>query len=410
MQLVKNTTDFQFHNTCVTIGKFNGLHRGHQLLVEELKKHETEGLTSVMLAFDMSGFRPGPAEQDIYSEEERLRFLKQNGPQVYISYPFTAKTAAMEPEEFVEKILIGQLGARVIVVGDDFRFGRNRAGDAELLKTLERKYNFKTTVIKRIGLNGEIISSSAIRGHMTQGDSKVAEDMLNRSYWSEKCGKEQAEQKDSPVKAVIFDLDGTLIDTEKIYRVIWPKAMKQLGYEFGDERYLELRSLGRPYAPRKFKEWYGEDFDYDGARRVRKVLFDEYLRENGIERKPGAAELVEYLRGKGITTAICSATDPERCAQYMEMTGLDGLFDKVISATMVDEGKPSPKVYLYACEQLGLKPSECIAVEDAPNGIRSAAAAGMRVIMVPDQSEPDKELTELLWAKVCRLDEIMSLI
>lgn len=212
------------------------------------------------------------------------------------------------------------------------------------------------------------------------------------------------------VKAVIFDLDGTLIDTEKIYRKIWPETMRRLGYEFGDKEYLELRSLGKPYAPARFAEWYGDDFDYDGARRARKVLFDEYIAEHGIQKKAGAIELLTFLKERGIVRAIATATDPARCSQYMEMTGLTGYFDKVISATMVDEGKPSPKVYLYAASELGLDPSECIAVEDAPNGITSAWRAGMRVIMVPDQSEPDDEISSKLFACVRSLDEIIPLV
>ena len=216
--------------------------------------------------------------------------------------------------------------------------------------------------------------------------------------------------KDKHIKAFIFDLDGTLIDTEKIYRVIWPKAMASLGYVFGDDKYLQLRSLGRPFAPAKFKEWYGEDFDYDGARRTRKVLFDEIVAEHGIDRKAGAVELLTYLREHGYITAIATATDMARATEYLELTGLSGYFDKVLSATMVDEGKPSPKVYLYACEQLGYTPEECVAVEDAPNGITSAYRAGCNVIMVPDQSEPDESIDGMYCACVRRLDDIIGLL
>ena len=81
------------------------------------------------------------------------------------------------------------------------------------------------------------------------------------------------------IKAFIFDLDGTLIDTEKIYRKVWPIAARDLGYNMTEEHYLSLRSLGRPYAPLKFKEWFGEDFDYVEARRIRKGYFDEYVAE-----------------------------------------------------------------------------------------------------------------------------------
>lgn len=209
-------------------------------------------------------------------------------------------------------------------------------------------------------------------------------------------------------KAVVFDLDGTLIDTEKIYHIAWPKAIADMGYTLTEEMFLSLRSLGRPFAPAKFKEWFGDDFDYDRARAIRKQYFNDYVKAHGIARKTGAVELLTYLREKKIMTAIATATDPERANQYLNMTELSGYFDRIISATMVDEGKPSPKVYAYACEQLGLSPGECVAVEDAPNGIRSAYGAGMQVIMVPDLSQPDEELREMLFASVERLDQIIE--
>jgi len=223
-------------------------------------------------------------------------------------------------------------------------------------------------------------------------------------------GYDMEEKNTLPVKAVIFDLDGTLIDTEKIYRQIWPEAMRQLGYVYTDEQYLSMRSLGRPYSPARFKEWYGDDFDYDKARRIRGGLFNSYIAEHGISCKPGATTLLDYLHKMGIITAIATATDLPRAEEYLKMTGLYGYFDRVISATMVDEGKPSPKVYQYACSELGFSPDSCIAVEDAPNGILSAYRAGLKVIMVPDQSPLDSESEKLIFAECKSLDEIASLI
>lgn len=208
------------------------------------------------------------------------------------------------------------------------------------------------------------------------------------------------------IKAFIFDLDGTLIDTEKIYRTVWPKAIKELGYELTDEMYLSLRSLGRPFVTQMFEKWYGPEFDYDLVRKIRKGYFDEYIAKEGIQVKKGAVELLSYLRENGIMTAIATATDILRANEYLKMTGLDGYFDRVISATMVAEGKPSPMVYEYACSELNLKPAECIAVEDAPNGVMSAYRAGMHVIMVPDLSEPDEELEKTLFLKADTLYHI----
>lgn len=208
------------------------------------------------------------------------------------------------------------------------------------------------------------------------------------------------------IRAVIFDMDGTLIDTEKYYRIFWPKAMAEFGYTMTDEQALSMRSLGRPFAPARLKELFGEDLDYVQIRQRRKELMEECIDKEGIQPKPGAIELLTTLKQRNITTAIATATDLERTHKYLKMTNLEGYFDEIISATMVKEGKPSPDIYLYACEKLGLKPEECIAVEDAPNGVLSAYRAGCRVIMVPDQTKPDEGLTSYLYACVDSLKDI----
>lgn len=210
------------------------------------------------------------------------------------------------------------------------------------------------------------------------------------------------------IDTYIFDMDGTLIDTEKLYRKFWPMALAEFGYTMTDEQVLSMRSLGRPFAPIRLQEMFGPELDYSKVRECRKRLMEEYIDAHGIELKDGCIELLTNLKERGIRAAIATATDLQRTEKYLEMLGLRQYFTEIVCATMVKEGKPSPDIYLYACEQLGRKPEDCIAVEDSPNGVLSAYRAGCKVVMVPDQTQPDDELSKLLYRKVDSLLDLME--
>lgn len=213
------------------------------------------------------------------------------------------------------------------------------------------------------------------------------------------------------VKAVIFDMDGTIIDTEKHFVVAWTQAAHALGVsEFTKEHALLLRSLASKFAEPMLKEMFGKDFPYTQIRMKRKEIMEERLKKHGIEKMPGVDHVLTSLKEKGYKLAVATASDYERASSYLKAVDLLNLFDQIICAPDAENGKPYPDVYLHACQQLGEKPENCIAVEDAPNGVLSAYRAGTKVIMVPDLTRPDEKLSKMLYKKADCLEDLMKLL
>lgn len=213
------------------------------------------------------------------------------------------------------------------------------------------------------------------------------------------------------IKAVIFDMDGVLIDTEKHYNAAWCEAAHRAGFEnFAREHALMLRSCDPTLASEMMKDIFGAGFDYYAIREVRRGLVAERLEKYGLEKKPGIDEILAFLHERKIKAAVATATPIELTLQHLEQIGVKDQFDRIVSAKQVAHGKPAPDVYLYACGQIGEDPSDCIAVEDSPNGIRSAYAAGCRPVMVPDLTQPDEEIRPLLYAVADTLADIKELL
>lgn len=201
------------------------------------------------------------------------------------------------------------------------------------------------------------------------------------------------------IRAVIFDMDGVLLDTERILYKYWLQAARELGYPLEPKHALDLRSLAGKFAEEYIRDNISPDIDYAKLRQRRRELMSADLARNGIPPKPGAAELLTMLREKGLKTAVATATDEPRTRKYLSEIGILHLFDRICCATMVENGKPMPDVYLFACAELGEAPENCIAVEDSPNGVLSACRAGCRVAMIPDLTEPDENTAAMLTYK-----------
>ncbi len=184
MKYIAGNTDFKLKNTAVTLGKFDGLHLGHQLLLNQIKSYKSQGYTTVMFSFlyHPSNLLSEKEFELIYTEEEKKAKLKRSGLDVLISYPFTLKTRSIEPEAFIRDILVDQLDAKVIAVGNDFHFGYERRGDVSLLKKFEKNYGYKVIACEKKRSGNQIISSSAIRNELKEGNIEAANAMLGQPY------------------------------------------------------------------------------------------------------------------------------------------------------------------------------------------------------------------------------------
>lgn len=212
------------------------------------------------------------------------------------------------------------------------------------------------------------------------------------------------------IKAIIFDMDGVLIDTEKYLTKFWCMAAKEAGFNMALSHAYMIRSLQGKFAAEKLKEIFGEAFDYEAVRNRRKELMNEHLKACGIEPKPYVKEALTKLKGSGYVLAVATSTDNIRAKEYLSEIGVYSMFDKVVCANMVENGKPMPDIYLYACENIGYKPENCVAVEDSANGVTAAYRAGLNVVMIPDLTkETDKEKA-MTYKVVLNLKQLTDLL
>lgn len=212
------------------------------------------------------------------------------------------------------------------------------------------------------------------------------------------------------LKGIIFDMDGLMIDTESLLQVFWCKAANQLGYPMTKEQVLGIRSLSSKYAIPHLKHLFGEDFDYYSVRKLRIEMMNDYISKNGLIKKTGLDELLEFLKTTDLKIAVATATDFKRTQMYLKSIDVFDYFDKIICGDMIKNGKPEPDIYIEAAEKLGLEPNECIALEDSPNGILSAYNAGCKPVMVPDLTAPDDKTAALLFAQCNNLSDVIPVI
>jgi len=212
------------------------------------------------------------------------------------------------------------------------------------------------------------------------------------------------------IRAVIFDIDGLMLDTERLFLKAWDWAGEQLGV--GPFGYLAMKTLGMTVDADRaiINETFGGRITLEQVSALKKEYFRRYFDEHGVPVKKGLFELLKWLKEKEIRISVATSTPAKTALPELEEAGILPYFDEAVCGDMVKNGKPAPDIFLMAAEKLGAAPENCMVLEDSPNGIRAAFAAGMTPVMVPDLVEPDEEMRKKAFCIAESLFEVPQII
>ena len=212
------------------------------------------------------------------------------------------------------------------------------------------------------------------------------------------------------IRGVLFDMDGVILDSEKLYARFWAAACESFGYSMTYQQALGMRSLNAQAGQAYLSSLFGPDISYPQVRAKRIELMDAYVEENGVEAKPGILPLLDYLTSRRIPYAITTASPLDRIANHLGRLGLYQRFPHICTAHAVAQGKPAPDIYLLGAKTIGLPPESCLALEDSYTGLLSAHRAGCLASIVPDLDQPSPEILDIAYAKLDSLADVIDLM
>lgn len=210
------------------------------------------------------------------------------------------------------------------------------------------------------------------------------------------------------VKAVLFDMDGTMLDTEPISAECWKKAGKELGYIIEDRFMNTLFGKNIASIEKMLQEEFGIQEEAVQIIDKRLMHYKNYLAENGVPKKKGLMEVLEYLKHNNIPAVVCTSTEKATAENVLKKAGIYEYFTGYVYGDMVTRSKPDPQGFHMAAELAGQKPSECLVVEDSPNGVLAGKAAGGHIIFIPDCIEMPEGVLDGITAQLNDLNELIE--
>jgi len=200
---------------------------------------------------------------------------------------------------------------------------------------------------------------------------------------------------DRVYKAVVFDMDGVIFDSEKCVLESWKEVAGKHNIENVESVFVKCLGTNYDETKKKFLDYYGDDFPYDEYKKECSAIYHLRYDDGRLPMKKGIRELLSYLKEQGYLIGLASSTRLAVIEHQLKAAGIYDYFDNLTSGDMLKKSKPEPDIYLMACENLGVKPEEAIAIEDSYNGVRAAYRAGMCSVMVPDMVAPDEEMKSI---------------